>query len=106
MGERDFGNYFENYLFLKLKQHDIYYLYEDGIEIDFYIKDLDTLLESKYNSYMDDKQKALFEKTKAREKIVIDSVFKLNESVFNEWPENYQDLYGSIDDDSFFVNQK
>ena len=69
----------------------------------------DNILSEKYGviwKYMDDKQKALFEKTKAREKIVIDSVFKLNESVFNEWPENYQDLYGSIDDDSFFVNQK
>ena len=106
MGERDFGNYFENYLFLKLKQHDIYYLYEDGIEIDFYIKDLDILLESKYNSYMSSKQKALFDKITAREKIVIDSVFKLNESVFNEWPENYIELYGSIDDDSFDVEKK
>ena len=104
-GDRDFGSYFENYLFLKLKQHDIYYFYEDGIEIDFYIKNLDLLLESKFNSRMNDKQKALFEKTKAKEKIVIDSVFKLNESMFNAWPENYQELYGSIDDDSFDVEK-
>ena len=31
---RDFESYFENYLFLKLKQHNFYYLYEDGVEID------------------------------------------------------------------------
>ncbi len=78
-GARDFGSYFENYLFLKLKQHDIYYLYEDGIEIDFYLKNLDLLLESKYNSTMNEKQKALFDKTKAKEKVVIDSVYKLDE---------------------------
>ncbi|ADK79795.1 hypothetical protein [Sediminispirochaeta smaragdinae] len=28
-------------------------------------------------------------------------VKKLNESMFNAWPENYENLYGSIDDDSF-----
>ncbi len=100
---RDFESYFENYLFLKLKQHNFYYLYEDGVEIDFYIKNLDLLLESKFNSCMNDKQKALFEKTKAKEKIVIDSVFKLNEPIFNEWPENYKELYGSIDEDCFEV---
>lgn len=85
-GSRDFGSYFENYLFLKLKQHDIYYLYEDGIEIDFYLKNLDLLLESKYNSTMNEKQKALFDKTKAKEKVVIDSVYKLDEL------EKYQEI--------------
>jgi len=27
----------------------------------------------------------------------------LNESMFNAWPENYENLYGSIDADSFTI---
>lgn len=32
-------------------------------------------------------------------------VRKLNESMSNAWPENYKNLYGVIDDDSFVVER-
>lgn len=78
-GLRDLGSYFENYLFLKMKHHDIYYVYQDGIEIDFYLRDIDLLVESKYNSEMNPKQRELFHKFKAREKLLINSVYKAEE---------------------------
>ena len=76
-GARDLGSYFENYLFLKMKKHDIYYLYENGNEIDFYLKDKDLLVESKYNATMNDKQRKLFESFKSKNKLLVDSVFAL-----------------------------
>ncbi len=76
-GARDLGSYFENYLFLKMKKHDIYYLYENGIEIDFYVKNIDLLIESKYNAELNSKQKILFESFNSKEKIIIDSVYAL-----------------------------
>ena len=33
-------------------------------------------------------------------------VRKLNESMFNAWPDNYKNLYGSIDDDTFGVERE
>ncbi len=78
-GLRDPGSYFENYLFLKMKHHDIYYVYQDGIEIDFYLRDIDLLVESKYNSEMNLKQKELFHEFKAGEKLLINSVYKAEE---------------------------
>jgi len=76
-GLRDLGSYFENYIYLKLRHNDIYYLYEDGMEIDFYIKNTNSLIESKFNSKMNKKQKQLFESFKAKERLVIDSVENL-----------------------------
>ncbi|WP_319560697.1 hypothetical protein [Marispirochaeta sp.] len=32
-------------------------------------------------------------------------VKKLNESMFNAWPENFENLYGAIDDESFGVER-
>ncbi len=32
-------------------------------------------------------------------------VRKLNESMNNSWPENFKNLYGAIDDDSFTVER-
>lgn len=77
MGERDLGSYFENYIYLKMRNNkDIYYLYENGNEIDFMTRDK-ILIESKYYSEMNEKQKKLFEETDATDKYVIDSVKKL-----------------------------
>ena len=77
VGERDFGSYFENYVYLKLRnQKKIYYLYEDGNEIDFYTSDK-IMIESKYNSEMNMKQKDLFERYEANHKLVVDSVSNL-----------------------------
>lgn len=78
-GLRDLGSYFENYIYLKLRKNDLYYIYENGIEIDFYAKNVDTLIEAKYNSKMTDKQKDLFDNFKATEKLIIDSVYSLKD---------------------------
>ena len=78
MGERDLGSYFENYIYLKLRnKKDLYSLYQDGNKIDFITAD-NILIESKYNAEIKGKQKELFDKLKIKKKIVMDSVNKLN----------------------------
>lgn len=78
MGERDLGSYFENYIYLKLRNNkEVYYLYEDGNEIDFITSDK-ILIESKFNAEIKGKQKELFDGFDAKQKIVIDSVNKLH----------------------------
>ncbi len=54
----------------------MYYLYEDGYEIDFFTSD-HILIESKYNAVITGKQKELFDRINAKQKFVIDSVNKL-----------------------------
>ncbi len=77
VGERDIGSYFENYVYLKLRNRKkIYYLYEDGNEIDFYTSDK-IMIESKYNSELNTKQKDLFERYEASQKLIVDSVRNL-----------------------------
>ena len=77
MGERDLGSYFENYIYLLLRNKKIlYYLYENTIEIDFYTEDK-ILIEAKYYSEMNKKQEKLFFEYPARKRIVIDSIEKL-----------------------------
>lgn len=77
-GARDLGSYFENYIYLKMKNaRDIFYVYENGNEIDFITGD-GILIESKYHSEMNEKQQRLFDKIEAKEKYVIDSVKKLD----------------------------
>ncbi len=74
VGERDMGSYFENYVYLKLRSSkQLYYVQEQGTEIDFYTDD-QVLVESKYYSKMNRKQAALFAKFPAREKLLIDSI--------------------------------
>ena len=78
MGERDLGSYFENYIYLLLRNKKmLYYLYEDKIEIDFYTEDK-ILIESKYYSSLNEKQERLFNKYPANNRIIIDSVEKLS----------------------------
>ena len=82
MGNRDLGSYFENYIYLVLRNKKIlYYLYENTVEIDFYTDDK-ILIESKFYSQLNEKQEKLFSKYPADKKIVIDSVDKL--SLLNE----------------------
>lgn len=77
IGERDLGSYFENYIYLKLKnKKELYYLYENGTEIDFITSD-SILIESKYNSEMNEKQKKLYQDFPAKRKILIDKVTML-----------------------------
>ncbi|MBU1169846.1 MAG: ATP-binding protein [Proteobacteria bacterium] len=78
MGSRDLGSYFENYIYLVLRnKKTVYYLYENTVEIDFYTDD-SILIESKFYSPLNEKQKALFSEYPANKKIVIDSVDKLD----------------------------
>lgn len=77
MGERDLGSYFENYIYLKLRNNkELYYFYENGNEIDFITSD-GILIESKYNAKLKGKQKELFDRINAKQKIVIASVNNL-----------------------------
>jgi len=77
MGERDLGSYFENYIYLLLRNRkDIYYLYENGTEIDFITGD-NILIESKFYAELNIKQKKLFTEYPADRKLLIDSVEKL-----------------------------
>ncbi len=77
-GERDLGSYFENYLYLKLKNRkELYYLFEGGIELDFITGD-GIIIEAKFNAEMNEKQKALFDSYGSNRKILIDSVKKLS----------------------------
>lgn len=77
VGNRDLGSYFENYIYLMLKtRKELYYLYQDGAEIDFYTGD-GVIIESKYGRAMTDKQKSLFSNFPATKRILIDSVKNL-----------------------------
>jgi predicted AAA+ superfamily ATPase len=71
-GYRDKGAIYENLVFLKIKDLKPSYLYVDGIEIDF-ITQNGILLEAKYNSKLNDKQKKLFDAFDAKEKHVINA---------------------------------
>lgn len=78
MGERDIGSYFENYIYLQLRnKKTLYYLYENTTEIDFYTAD-EILIESKFYAELNKKQEKLFSEYPARKKVVIDSVEKLS----------------------------
>lgn len=82
MGERDLGSYFENYIYLLLRdKKTLYYLYENTTEIDFITEDK-ILIESKFYADLNKKQKKLFEEYPADKKLVINSVEKL--STLNE----------------------
>ena len=77
MGDRDLGSYFENYIYLVLRNKKIlYYLYENTVEIDFYTDDK-ILIESKFYSQLNEKQNRLFSDYPSSKRIVIDSVDKL-----------------------------
>ena len=82
VGERDLGSYFENYIYLLLRnKRTLYYLYENTVEIDF-ITDDKILIESKFYAGLNKKQEKLFNGYPANKKLVIDSVEKLE--VLNE----------------------
>ena len=77
IGDRELGSYFENYIYLKIKNNkEVYYLYQDNNEIDFFTSDK-ILIESKYNAQLTIKQQKLFDTYTAEKKLLIDSVDKL-----------------------------
>lgn len=73
-GFRDLGSLFENYVFLKIKNSNPSYIYEDTLELDF-ITNNKTLIEVKYGQEIEDKQKLFFEKFKAKKKILVQNIY-------------------------------
>ncbi|MGV8120851.1 MAG: ATP-binding protein [Candidatus Xenobiia bacterium LiM19] len=69
-GFRDKGSLFENYVYLRLRNRNPSYVYEEGNEIDFLTEDND-LLEVKYKGRPGEKQLKLFDNFKARRKYLI-----------------------------------
>lgn len=69
-GFRDIGSIFENYVYLKIKDRNPSYVYKDETEIDFLTEDK-ILIEVKYNSEMNDKQKKLFNSFPAKKRFLI-----------------------------------
>lgn len=53
-GFRDKCAVFENLVYLKIKQHNPCFIYDKGIELDFYFKD--HLIEAKYRQELQDRQ--------------------------------------------------
>ena len=72
-GFRDKGSLFENYVYLKIKERNPCYIYEDGTEIDF-LTDDKILIEVKYQSDMTEKQRELFNRFKAKKKVLIKGI--------------------------------
>jgi predicted AAA+ superfamily ATPase len=70
-GERDWGAVFENYVFLRLKELNLKYIYENTIELDF-LSESKLLIECKFhNEALSKKQQELFDKLEAKEKYVV-----------------------------------
>ncbi|MCX6584415.1 MAG: ATP-binding protein [Candidatus Aminicenantes bacterium] len=64
------GRVFENYVYLKVKNFNPVYVFENQVEIDFYL-DNKVLVEVKYGEELREKQKEFFDKFKASRKLVI-----------------------------------
>jgi len=70
-GERDLGAVFENYVFLRLKQQNLKYIYENTIELDFFSENK-ILIECKFhNEELSKKQQELFDKIDAKQKYIV-----------------------------------
>ena len=70
-GERDWGAVFENYVFLRLKQLNLKYIYENTIELDFYSENK-ILIECKFHhEELSKKQQELFDKIDAKQKHIV-----------------------------------
>jgi predicted AAA+ superfamily ATPase len=72
-GFRDKGALFENLFFLKIKHQKPCYVFENGIELDFVVNK-DTLIEIKYNRELNQKQKEMFDRHQAKNKLIISTV--------------------------------
>lgn len=66
---KELGFDFENLVFLKIKNLKPNYYLEKGIEIDFITNDF--LIESKYESELNEKQQILFDKINKKNKIIV-----------------------------------
>ena len=68
----DLGESYENLVFLKIKNLEPKYYLKDSVEIDFITKD--TLIEAKFDSELNEKQKQLFNSIKIKKKIIANGV--------------------------------
>ena len=76
-GFKDKGSIYENLVFLNLlRKSPIYYLYENGVEIDFLFNK--SIIECKYKSELKGKQLSLFNRLKFSKSIATDYSFFLN----------------------------
>ena len=74
IGDRDWGSYFENYVYLRIRAHQpVSYVRNGTNELDFITGD-GTLIEAKYNSELEGSQKEVFDSYPAKRKRVISSV--------------------------------
>lgn len=74
IGDRDWGSYFENYVYLQLRRYqEVYYVRSGEQELDFLTSDK-TLIEAKYNAELEGKQKDAFDGFPAKRKHVLKSV--------------------------------
>jgi len=71
-GFKDKGAIFENLVYNKIKKSKVNFIYENGIEIDFFYDN--TLLEAKYGQDLTQKQKELFDKIKAKKKLIVNNI--------------------------------
>ena len=71
-GFKDLGTNYENLVFLKIKNFEPKYYLKDSIEIDFITKD--TLIEAKFDSKLNGKQKKLFDSIEIKNKIIANGV--------------------------------
>jgi hypothetical protein len=69
-GVRDIGSLFENYVYQKIKSRRPSYVYESETELDFFTEDK-TLIEVKFGSELNEKQRRLFNEFKAKQKLII-----------------------------------
>lgn len=73
-GFKNLGAIYENLVFLHLHskknvfKDSIHFIYQDGIEIDFFYED--TLIEAKYGQNLSEKQQKLFDNYKAKKKVI------------------------------------
>ncbi len=67
---KNIGRAFENYVYLKLKDFEPFYLIENKTEIDFFLEK-GILIEVKYDADLTEKQKKFFNDFKAKHKLII-----------------------------------
>jgi predicted AAA+ superfamily ATPase len=80
-GFRDKGSLFENYVFLKIKHFDPYYIYENTTELDFYVR-TKALIEVKYHDEdLSIKQRELYDSFSSPYKAIIRSESDIQDAI-------------------------
>ncbi len=67
-GFKDLGASYENLVFLKIKEENPFYYLDNSVEIDFITSK--RLIEAKYNREIEEKQKAVFDSIKIKDKVI------------------------------------